>query len=1076
MFKLTDILLFSGALILSLWACTSSQEMTEPGFPVASHLIPKEEGFQVETVKRGEGEWLSMTKDPHGRLLVSPRKGVLLRFDVSKGPDSLLIDTIDVGVYDCQGLLCAYGNLYMMGQTADTVRGIYRLKDLDGQGNYGKPVLMKEFEKNGDHSGHTLALGPDGMIYYLTGNVNYPPLDSTVRFVNRTWKTDHLSPLPLLYGADQLPPGGFVMRTDSLGEQWDFYAYGLRNPYDMCFSPQGELFTFDSDMEWDFNLPWYRPIRINHLVSGGDYAWRPGVAKRFDYFPDVWPSVVDFWRGSPTATCFGTGTNFPEKYQQSLFVGDWSYGKIYRVDLNPSGSSYSGEYEIFITGQPLNITDMVVGDDGAMYFTTGGNGTDTGLFRIRYTGKDGTIKESLINQEAHADLRALRHEIERYHFATDTTGLNLALKYISHSDRFIRNAARVILERNDPKWWISSLKEQSSPDAKVAMLTALIRTDSTATYQDLIFDGLGGLDFGQSADEGKLGLLRLYGLAFLRSPRVPVNHAQSVYEKLMTYYPAEDDLVNKELSRLLAYLTPYQRDPQPFLAATFNLLETTKEQLQFIHYLEVMRQIPRGWTTAQRLAYRHWIEYARENFSGGSLFKYFLTVIENDFDKHLTSAEKRAMAQETPGPLTPGYEGPVRPKPKSTASALLDNGVATNWQFEDLQYNLELVASPRFKKARDFNRGHKMFIKGQCYNCHFMINKGGNFGPDLTTAGNSFAVEELLKTILYPSEVINSRFQATEYKMKDGSTKIGRTVEEDRKMVTLQIGYEPSNRITLDKSAIASSHPATVSEMPPGLVNTMSRQEIMDLLYFIIQVAGKNTDSLEMDILEDRMLFLQGDSSLVEMVNYAGRGQIYYTLDGTGPTTTSMVYDGPFYLSESTQLKARIIDPEAPADLAKEGEMIVRSVHALDTAVNGFHWKLYKNVDKPFKIRSSDKPDAEGITYYFAVSDVINEENNVMLMHDGYLKIDRPGTYTFYTYQDDAVQLFIDDKLVVDASSRQRAKEVSGQIELKAGMHKLHVPFYDIYSEEYLSIEMEGPGMAKQFIPGHLIFREREVQ
>ncbi|MCB0687263.1 MAG: chitobiase/beta-hexosaminidase C-terminal domain-containing protein, partial [Saprospiraceae bacterium] len=1045
----------------------------EPSFPLAEHLVARDEGFQVETVKRGEGEWLSITKDPQGRLLVSPRKGVLLRFDVSKGPDSLHIDTMDVGVYDCQGLLCAYGNLYMMGQTADTVRGIYRLKDMDGQGNYGKPVLMKEFEKNGDHSGHTLALGPEGKIYFLTGNVNYPPIDSSVTFVNKIWKTDHLSPLPLLYGRDQVPPGGFVMRTDSMGKDWEFFAYGLRNPYDMSFSPEGELFTFDSDMEWDFNLPWYRPTRINHLVSGGDYAWRPGVAKRFDYFPDVWPSVVDFWRGSPTAVCFGTGTNFPAKYQHSLYVGDWSYGKIYRVDLEPDGSSYKGSYEIFVTGQPLNVTDMVVGDDGALYFTTGGNGTDTGLFRIKYNGKKSDQDKTPMEDDNAKDLRALRHEIEKFHFAKDTSGLSLALANIDNQDRFIRNASRVILERNDPEIWMSHLQEESSPDGRVAMLVALIRSDSTDRYQDLIFKELEAFDFANSSDEGKLGLLRLYGLAFLRAHKIPVNHAQILYDKLMAFYPSDNDVINKELSRLLAYLTPYQKDAQPYLATTFKLLETTKEQLQFIHYLEVLRQVPRDWTIEQRLAYRHWIEYARENFNGGSLFKYFLTVIEEEFDKHLTGAEKRAMAKGTPGPITPGYEGPVKPKPQATYSALFDNHNNTFWQFEDLQYNLELVASPRGKNMRDFNRGQKMFAKGQCYNCHFMIDKGGNFGPDLTTAGNSFAVEELLKTILNPSEVINSRFQATEYKLKDGSTKIGRPIEEDRKTVHLQIGYDPNNQIEINKDDIASSKDATVSEMPPGLLNTMSRAEILDLLYFIIQVPGKNVDSLEMDILEDKEVFLQGDSSLVEMVNYADRGNIYYTLDGTEPSLTSSVYQGPFYVDHSLQIKAKVIDQASTSNQAGEGPLATRSVHAVDTAVNGMHWRYYKNVEEAFNLKKLGKPFSEGICYVFAVNDIVDEENNVMVLHDAYLKIDNPGTYHFYMVQDDRAQLIIDDQMVIDGSKGSRKPVLTGEIELKKGMHKFFVPFFDLYADEYLQIEMEGPGMSRQIIPANLLYREK---
>ena len=1045
-------------------------------FPVAAHLTAKVEGFQVETVKKGDGEWLSIAKDPQGRLLVSPRKGKLLRFDVSGGAAGLQIDTLDVGIIDCQGLLYAYGSLYMMGENADTVRGVYRLKDLDGQGKYGEPVFLREFPKNGDHTGHTLALGPDGLIYFLTGNENKLPRDSAMDYVSLNWDVDHLNPLPLLYGKNQIPPGGFVLRTDSLGQKWQFLTGGLRNPYDMCFSPEGELFTFDSDMEWDFNLPWYRPTRVNHLVSGGDFAWRPGVAKRFDYFPDVWPSVVDFGRGSPTATCFGTGARFPEAFQRTLFVGDWSYGKIYSLELQPNGASYTGKYEVFVTGQPLNITDMVVGDDGALYFTTGGNGTDTGLFRVKYTGKGNTAPAQSPAEDEHSRLRALRKQLEAFHFSKDTAGLAMALQYTGHPDRFIRNAARVILERNDPDVWAAALNQSSNAEAQITLLTALIREDSAGKYSDLIFEKLQALDYGNSASSQQLGLLRLYGLGFLRSGKFPKQQAVAAYNLLLPHYPSANDTVNKEMSRLLAYLSPHQADPQAFVAATFDLLEKTKEQLQFIHYLEVLRNVPKGWTVPQRLAYRHWVEYARENFNGGSLFKYFLTMMEDDFNKTLSAAEKSAMAKGTPGPLTPGYEGPVKPKPKAVQAGLFDNRPATNWTFEDLQYSLELVASPRFKKARDFNRGHKMFIKGQCYNCHYMVDKGGNFGPDLTTAGNSFAVEELLKTILYPSEVINSRFQATEYKMKDGSINIGRLVEENGKTVKLQIGFDPANTIEFQKSAVASSGPSTVSEMPPGLINTMSRQEIMDLLYFILQVPGKKTDSLEIDVLENRALFLKGDSALVEMVNYAGRGNIHYTLDGTEPTADAPVYDAPFYVGTTTQIKAKAIDPQATGALVKAGKTVVRSVHAIDTALNGLQWRVYKNTNRDFKLAKNKKGDIEGYGYLIAMSDIIDEENNVMASYDGFIQIPVSGAYTFYTFQDDAAQLYIDDQLVVDAAARKGGKEVKGSIPLKPGMHTLRILYYDSFAEEYLSVEMEGPGMSKQILPGHLLFRRNQEQ
>jgi glucose/arabinose dehydrogenase len=60
------------------------------------------------------------------------------------------------------------------------------------------------------------------------------------------------------------------------GQVPEAYAMGFRNPYDLAFNPEGELFTFDSDMEWDVGLPWYRPTRVNHLVAGAEFGWRSG--------------------------------------------------------------------------------------------------------------------------------------------------------------------------------------------------------------------------------------------------------------------------------------------------------------------------------------------------------------------------------------------------------------------------------------------------------------------------------------------------------------------------------------------------------------------------------------------------------------------------------------------------------------------------------------------------------------------------------------------------------------------------------------------------------------------------------
>src|SRR5699024_11868064 len=68
--------------------------------------------------------------------------------------------------------------------------------------------------------------------------------------------------------------------------EWELVSMGYRNTYDAAVSPEGELFTYDNDMEWDMGLPWYRPTRILHAVSGSDYGWRSGRGKWKAYYED----------------------------------------------------------------------------------------------------------------------------------------------------------------------------------------------------------------------------------------------------------------------------------------------------------------------------------------------------------------------------------------------------------------------------------------------------------------------------------------------------------------------------------------------------------------------------------------------------------------------------------------------------------------------------------------------------------------------------------------------------------------------------------------------------------------------
>ena len=129
------------------------------------------------------------------------------------------------------------------------------------------------------HGRNDLALGPDGMIYAIHGDAVSAPTDMSNR----------RSPL-LKQG--QKGGHGFVMRTDRDGRKWEVVTTGMRNPFGIAFNPDGEMFTYDADAEYDTGASWYRPTRILHLLPGGDFGWRTATGLWPAYDPDTVPAPV----------------------------------------------------------------------------------------------------------------------------------------------------------------------------------------------------------------------------------------------------------------------------------------------------------------------------------------------------------------------------------------------------------------------------------------------------------------------------------------------------------------------------------------------------------------------------------------------------------------------------------------------------------------------------------------------------------------------------------------------------------------------------------------------------------------
>ena len=321
---------------------------------------------------------MSLAKDDRGSLIASDQEdaGLFLITPGEEGlPDSTRVSKLPVQIGGVQGMVWAFDSLYAMANNGKSP-GLHRLTDSDGDGLIDTDDYLMRVPGQGEHGPHAVVLAPDGKsLYVACGNHTDLPAGITRSRISQNWGEDLLLPRlwdPSGHAVGRLAPGGFICKVDPAGKQWEVFSIGFRNEYDIAFNADGELFAYDADMEWDMGLPWYRPTRLVHATSGSEFGWRGGTGKWPPYYEDSLPPVLDIGPGSPTGVVFGYGTKFPERYQQALFLLDWSYGTIYAVHLTPEGGSFRGQKEEFVIGIPLPVTDAVVGNDGALYFTVGG--------------------------------------------------------------------------------------------------------------------------------------------------------------------------------------------------------------------------------------------------------------------------------------------------------------------------------------------------------------------------------------------------------------------------------------------------------------------------------------------------------------------------------------------------------------------------------------------------------------------------------------------------------------------------------------------------------------------------------
>ena len=222
------------------------------------------------------------------------------------------------------------------------------------------------------------------------------------------------------------------------------------------------------------------------------------------------------------------------------------------------------------------------------------------------------------------------------------------------------------------------------------------------------------------------------------------------------------------------------------------------------------------------------------------------------------------------------------------------------------------------------------------------------------------------------------------------------------------------------------------------------------------------------------------DTALVELLAPSPGVQIRYTIDGSEPTTTSAVYEGPIPLSETRTVRARAFWPageqsrtasfsfepveprpalsasarERPEDAALEQGLTVERFD-LTSRPASLEEVRFEN---PVETMTASRVGLE-------LASRAGREELFALRFRGLLSVPVTGVYVLHLTSDDGSRLYVDGSALVDNDGTHGARERSGYVALEAGWHRLEIMFFQGRGGLALGLEIEGPGLERQELP-----------
>jgi putative heme-binding domain-containing protein len=405
-----------------------------------------------------------------------------------------------------------------------------------------------------------------------------------------------------------------------------------------------------------------------------------------------------------------------------------------------------------------------------------------------------------------------------------------------------RHNARVALEIQGAPALVEVLKSEKQPWQVIGAAIGLARAGTKDHVPGLIA-ALDALDWNTLDNHQKINWLRAAGLAFARHGMPDESLRGKVLAKIDAAFPAQDAYLNRELCRMLSYL-----QAPGIVARTLTLMDSTGPDpapdwaelakrnarygqdvagmianlppAQVIHYVYCLREVKGPWHPDERRRFFAWFPKLLQNRGGAS------------YGGFIEDLRKETLANATPEEREWISKLDITPAPNLFANLPPVKGPGRDWTIDEVVKIAESGLA-----GRDRENGRKMYLASLCAACHRFGGEGGAAGPDLTAVGGRFKVRDLAEALIDPSKVISDQYAFDEITRTDGSTIVGKIIEEkDQHWIVATSPFDFSQTIEIERSNIKELKPSKVSPMPPALINRLNAEELKDLLAYLLEV------------------------------------------------------------------------------------------------------------------------------------------------------------------------------------------------------------------------------------------------